>query len=159
MKISLTITTLALLVAGNAFAAGSHAGGHDQMKIGVPGKASKATRTIEVIMKETDDGDMLFEPNTIQVKKFETVRFAVKNIGELEHEFVLDEHDNIMMHKAAMEKMPEMEHDDPNAVRLIEGTDGEIIWTFTTAGTFEFACLIPGHYESGMKGKIQVAVK
>jgi uncharacterized cupredoxin-like copper-binding protein len=110
-------------------------------------------------MKETDDGDMIFEPDSIKVNKFETVRFLVKNIGELEHEFVMDEHENILKHKDAMAKMPEMEHEDPNAVRLIEGTDGEIIWTFTTAGTFEFACLIPGHYESGMKGTIQVAVK
>jgi uncharacterized cupredoxin-like copper-binding protein len=159
MKKLLTLTALALLISGNAYAAGTHAGGHDQMKIGVPGEASEASRTIEVIMKETDDGDMIFEPDSIKVNKFETVRFLVKNIGELEHEFVMDEHENILKHKDAMAKMPEMEHEDPNAVRLIEGTDGEIIWTFTTAGTFEFACLIPGHYESGMKGTIQVAVK
>jgi uncharacterized cupredoxin-like copper-binding protein len=56
-----------------------------------------------------------------------------------------------------MEKFPEMEHDDPNAVRLVEKTDGEVIWTFSNAGDFEFGCLIPGHYESGMKGTVTVA--
>jgi Cu/Ag efflux protein CusF len=51
----------------------------------------------------------------------------------------------------------DMEHDDPNSVRLDEGKSGEVIWTFSKAGTFEFACLIPGHYESGMHGPITVS--
>jgi len=55
-----------------------------------------------------------------------------------------------------MAKM-DMEHDDPNSVRLDEGASGEVIWTFSNAGTFEFACLIPGHYEAGMHGPITVA--
>jgi len=53
-----------------------------------------------------------------------------------------------------LEKFPEMEHDDPNAVRLEPGEEAEIIWTFGEAGTFEFACLLPGHYEAGMHGPI-----
>jgi uncharacterized cupredoxin-like copper-binding protein len=40
---------------------------------------------------------------------------------------------------------------------LDEGRSGEVIWTFSNAGTFEFACLIPGHYESGMHGPIVVS--
>jgi uncharacterized cupredoxin-like copper-binding protein len=56
----------------------------------------------------------------------------------------------------AMEKNPDMEHDDPNSKRLKPKTKGEIVWQFTEAGTFEFACLIPGHYQSGMVGVIVV---
>jgi uncharacterized cupredoxin-like copper-binding protein len=56
-----------------------------------------------------------------------------------------------------MEKFPEMEHADPNAIRLAPGARGEIIWTFANAGEFSFACLVPGHYDSGMKGDISVA--
>ena len=93
----------------------------------------------------------------INVKKNETIRFMVINKGELEHEFVLDSHEGVMEHKALMEKMPEMEHDDPNSVRLDPGMDGEVIWKFANAGPFEFACLIPGHYDSGMKGMLNVA--
>jgi uncharacterized cupredoxin-like copper-binding protein len=55
-----------------------------------------------------------------------------------------------------MKKFPDMEHDDPNAKRLAVGERGELIWKFTKAGEFEFACLIPGHYEAGMHGKIIV---
>ena len=54
-----------------------------------------------------------------------------------------------------MAKM-DMEHDDPISVRLDPGMEGEVIWTFANEGSFEFACLIPGHYESGMHGPITV---
>jgi uncharacterized cupredoxin-like copper-binding protein len=55
-----------------------------------------------------------------------------------------------------MERFPEMEHDDPNGKRLAPQTSSDIIWKFTKKGTFEFACLIPGHYQAGMHGLIMV---
>ena len=42
------------------------------------------------------------------------------------------------------------------AASLKPGESGEIIWQFTKAGNFHFACLIPGHLEAGMSGKISV---
>ena len=158
MKKILLITLGLVISTGAAFASGTHDGGHaSKMAVGKPGEAGHENRTIQISMKENDDGDMLFEPNTFNVKKGETIKFVVKNDGELEHELVLDTHKEIMKHKAVMEKFPEMEHDDPNSVRLEEGKSGEIFWTFSNSGKFEFACLIPGHYESGMKGDIKVA--
>ena len=108
-------------------------------------------------MYETDDGEMLFEPKALSVEQGETIRFEIVNAGENEHEFVLDSYEKNQEHKALMAKFPEMEHDDPNSVRLEEGEKGEIIWEFSNQGEFEFACLIPGHYESGMKGVLKVA--
>lgn len=99
---------------------------------------------------------MLFEPRQITVKKGETVRFLVKNNGATDHEFVLDDHEGMMKHKALMEKFPEMEHADPNAVRLEPGKKGEVVWKFTKSGKFVFGCLIPGHMEAGMTGPIVV---
>ena len=160
MKKTLLLISVLAISAGSAFASGTHSDGHgDMMNVGKPGTASQVHRTIEVTMKETENGDMIFEPNNLQIKMGETIRFVIMNAGELEHEFVLDSHDEIIEHKELMERIPEMEHDDPNAVRLIEGTDGEVIWTFANSGAFEFACLIPGHYESGMKGSITVTEK
>ncbi|MCZ4292027.1 cupredoxin domain-containing protein [Hoeflea alexandrii] len=157
MKTLLIASASFLAMTALAVAAGTHSGGHDDMMaIGKPGKASEVSRTIEVIMKETDDGEMIFEPKEINVEKGETIRFMVMNKGELEHEFVLDDHEGVMEHKGLMERMPEMEHDDPNSVRLDPGMDGEVIWSFANAGPFEFACLIPGHYDSGMKGMLTV---
>ncbi len=144
---------------GDALAAGTHAGGHgDEMAAGSPGKASAATRTIGIALKETDEG-MAIEPASLQVKQGETIRFQVTNIGEIEHEFVVDTHVRNQEHKKIMAKFPDMEHDDPNSVRLDAGEQGEVVWTFSNAGTFEFACLIPGHYESGMHGDISVGRK
>ena len=158
MKKFLFLTFGMLIVAGNANAGGNHVGGHSpKMAVGKPGKANHVKRIIKVSMRETDDGAMLFKPASLKVKKGETIKFIVTNDGEFEHEFVLDSHKEIMKHKKVMEEFPEMEHDDPNSVRLEEGETGEIVWKFSNAGKFEFACLIPGHYEAGMRGKIKVS--
>ena len=155
--------TLALLFAAltsPALASGTHSGGHaEAMAVGEPGKKAEATKTIKVTMKETDDGQMIFTPNDFKVRKGQTIVFAIRNAGELDHEFVLDQEDKIMEHKAMMEKFPEMEHDDPNAIRLAPGKSGEVVWKFTNDGTFRVACLVPGHYESGMHGSVAVATK
>lgn len=141
-----------------ALAAGTHAGGHhDELEIGKAGEAKNVTRTVAFTMVETDDGQMLFEPKLLDVKKGETIRMTFTNKGESDHEFVMDTQAAVMEHKAMMEKFPEMEHADPNSIRLAPGASGEIIWTFANDGEFAFACLIPGHYESGMHGPLKVA--
>jgi len=157
---TVTLAFLFAALASPTLAAGTHSDGHaGAMAIGEPGKKAKATQTIRVTMKETDDGQMIFTPNDFKVRKGQTVVFAIKNTGELEHEFVLDQQDKVMEHKAMMAKFPEMEHDDPNAIRLEPGKTGEIVWKFTNDGAFKIACLIPGHYESGMHGNVIVARK
>ncbi|MCF6367587.1 cupredoxin domain-containing protein [Rhizobium halophilum] len=153
--IGLLLATLAT----PALAAGSHAGGHGEMAVGEPGEKSKVTQTIRVSMKETEDGRMIFTPASFKVRKDQTIRFAVKNDGEIDHEFVLDQEDKVMEHKALMEKFPEMEHDDPNAIRLAPRESGEIVWKFTKDGVFKVACLVPGHYDAGMHGDVTVAKK
>lgn len=177
MKNLLLTTAIAFTLSAPAYAAGAHDGGHDEVKTeeghghsgehaeahpkmaaGTPGMASDVTRTIDVTMDETDDGAMIFEPNSFEFEQGETIRFNVTNKGELEHEFVIDNVEGNAAHKEVMAKM-DMEHDDPNSIRLDEGQSGEVIWTFANAGTFEFACLIPGHYESGMSGPINVSQK
>lgn len=150
-------TAVMLSLTTPVFAAGSHSGGHhDEMAIGQPGDAGQVDRVVEVSLSETDDGRMIFEPGELTFQEGETVRLAITNTGELDHEFVLGTNEENMEHKALMEKFPEMEHDDPNAVRLQPGESGEIVWTFSNEGSFEFACLIPGHYESGMHGPLLV---
>jgi uncharacterized cupredoxin-like copper-binding protein len=103
-------------------------------------------------MSETDDGQMLFAPNSVRAKAGEQVRFKIRNAGQLDHEFVLATAEANQKHSIEMQKNPDMEHDDPNAVRVAPGKSGEIAWKFTNSGEFEFACLIPGHRESGMIG-------
>jgi uncharacterized cupredoxin-like copper-binding protein len=121
-------------------------------EFGKPGDAKKVSRTIEVGMGD----DMRFTPADIKVKQGETIKFVARNHGALEHEFVLGTMKELKEHAALMRKSPEMEHDDPNAVSVAPGNTGTLIWRFTKAGTFDFACLVPGHFEAGMVGKIIV---
>ncbi|WP_262267443.1 cupredoxin domain-containing protein [Microvirga yunnanensis] len=130
---------------------------HRTFAAGEPGDAKKpVAKTIEVTMKETEDAKMLFEPNQVEIKRGEQVKFVLKNAGSVDHEFMLDSVQNNAKHKVAMQQNPDMEHDDPNGKRLAPKGSNEIVWRFTKAGTFEFACLIPGHYESGMHGTVVV---
>lgn len=161
MKLTFLTGCLLIGLGGGAIAGGNHAGGHSHgeagmMAIGKPGDPAVVTRAVKIVMKENEGGGMVFEPTSISIREGETLRLEFVNAGELDHEFVMDVQDGIDEHKILMEKFPEMEHDDPNAIRLAPGESGEIIWTFANAGEFGFACLIPGHYDAGMKGDIHV---
>ncbi|EKD61423.1 MAG: Copper binding protein [uncultured bacterium] len=153
---SLSLIVAALMTANAAFAAGTGEHSHDEMEVGRPGIEAEVTRTINVRMYETEDGEYLYEPRDLAIKAGETISFVIVNDGESPHEFVLDTMPKNAEHMELMAKFPEMEHDDPNAVRLEAGEKGTIIWTFSNAGTFEFACLMPGHYEAGMRSPVAV---
>jgi uncharacterized cupredoxin-like copper-binding protein len=99
---------------------------------------------------------MSFAPERIEARKGEQIKLVVRNDGQLEHELLIDSFANNQKHKAEMERMPDMDHEEPNGVRVKPAARKELIWRFTRAGTFEFACLIPGHYEAGMKGVVVV---
>jgi len=99
---------------------------------------------------------MRFEPADMTFRAGETVRFAVSNQGKIRHEMVLGTLDELQEHLAMMRKNPNMHHQDANMISLAPGESGEMIWQFTRPGNFDFACLIPGHMEAGMTGKITV---
>lgn len=154
-RFAFVITAFAMAASAAAMAAGSHDHVHGPgTAFGEPGKPIEVTRTIEVLMNDK----MRFEPASIQVKRGETIRFVVKNVGEMPHEFMLGTAKDIKEHHAVMLKHPEMEHEDePNAVSLEPGKTGEVIWKFSKAGSFQFACLKPGHLEAGMVGRLAVS--
>ena len=121
--------------------------------LGKPGDAKKVSRTIAITMSDS----MRFSPASVSAKKGETIRFVLKNEGKLKHEMVLGTIEELKEHAALMVKFPQMEHADPNQASVEPGKTGELIWQFTKAGTFDFACLQAGHYEAGMKGQVVVA--
>ena len=160
--------------ASGAFAAGTHSGGH-ATAIGEPGKASDVSRTVEVTA-----GDNFYEPEKIEVKAGETVRFVITNTGAVVHDFTLGTAEMHVAHQKEMAMMVEhgviegdkinremmkmdmgggrtMEHNDPNSALLEPGETAELVWKFTEPMTLEFACNVPGHYESGMMGSIKVS--
>jgi len=153
----LALMTIAL--SSSAFAGGNHAGGHghddEETAIGKPGVVARVNRSITIEMNDS----MRYAPADVQVKQGETIRFVVKNVGKVKHELSLGTQQELLEHLEQMKKFPDMEHDEPNKITLAPGKQGEIIWQFTKAGTVNFACLMPGHYEAGMKGAIKVARK
>ncbi len=164
-------------VASNALAGVGHSDGHDHghpgaLPMGEPGEAANVSRTIEVVMY-----DNYYEPEEFDVAPGETVRFVVKNGGDFVHEFNIatsemhEAHGPEMMMmmehgvleadrinwdaaKAMQESMGHGMHEEANSVLLEPGQSGEIIWKFAEADSVEFACNIPGHYDSGMVGDI-----
>ncbi len=128
------------------------AGQSRQTATGVPGTSAEVVRTVKVDMTDA----MRFAPSSITVKRGETVRFIVANSGKLKHELVLGAIPDLKRHAAMMRKNPEMEHAEENMVSVHPGKSGELIWKFTASGKVDFACLQPGHFEAGMRGKVAV---
>jgi uncharacterized cupredoxin-like copper-binding protein len=147
--VALSAGLIAALIALQASAPAHE--GHPSFAAGEPGNPKKPARTIKVVMKE-----MMFEPSLIEVRKGEQIRFILENDGTEDHEFMLATVAENRKHGEQMKKYPDMEHDDPNGKRVAPHKQSEILWKFTKVGEFEYACLIPKHYEYGMFGKIVV---
>lgn len=168
------IATMALFFGATAMASV----GHGKDDIGQPGTAAEVTRTVEVKM-----GDIFFASKNINVKPGETVRFVLRNEGSLLHEFNIGNaaahaahqkemaamfqngtltptgHGQAMAnmeHGSGGMKMVGMEHNDPNSILIEPGATKELIWTFSKSTGLEYACNMPGHYQSGMVGQFDV---
>lgn len=124
----------------------------EQKPWGIAGEAREARRTITVRMSD----DMRFAPNHLDVKLGETLRLRAENKGQVMHEIVIGTRAELQAHAEIMKKHPNMEHDEPYMAHVAPGRRGDIVWTFNREGDFEFACLLPGHFEAGMRGTIRV---
>ncbi len=130
-------------------------GGHGRPKetsFGRPVDAKKASRVVRVEMSD----QMRFTPAQITVKQGEIVRFEPVNKGQVMHEMVLGTLDDLKKYAELMKKNPGMPHDAPHMAHVAPGKSGTIGWQFTTPGEFFYACLVAGHYEAGMIGKVTV---
>lgn len=147
-----TVIAMSLIPAGVLANAG-HGHQKEDSAVGRPGDPQKISRTINVEMSDT----MRFTPARITARRGQTIKFVVTNTGKVKHEMVLGTAAELKAHAALMRKFPGMEHADANQITLEAGKTGEIVWQFTRDGTFDFACLEPGHLEAGMIGKVEVA--
>jgi uncharacterized cupredoxin-like copper-binding protein len=167
------VAVLSMSISATVLGSGAHGGGHGHdAKNGEPGKAEDVSRSITVEMY-----DNYYEPETIEVEPGETLRFVVENKGSQVHEFNIGTPAMHEAHQKEMMMMVEhgviqggklnhdmmemdmgdgqsMKHDDPNSVLLEPGQSEEVVWTFSEEGNIEFACNVPGHYQSGMYGKV-----
>ncbi|AIR90286.1 cupredoxin domain-containing protein [Pseudomonas cremoricolorata] len=143
----------------------------ESFAFGEPAPAAEATRTVEVLLK-----DIAFEPTSLQVKAGETVRFVLINQGQLPHEFNLG---TKAMHVEHQKEMLAMQgkifnaaaaagghgghdgdevhaHGEGNTVLVQPGQRAELTWTFRGTEAIEFACNVPGHYQAGMVGPLNI---
>ncbi len=124
----------------------------EQKAWGIAGDAKSVRRTIAITMSD----NMRFTPASIEVNQGDTVRLTLTNTGQVMHELVIGTQKELAEHAALMKRFPNMEHEEPYMAHVPPGKTGEIIWTFNRPGDFDFACLLPGHFEAGMVGKILV---
>jgi uncharacterized cupredoxin-like copper-binding protein len=175
------VTSLAVAIMAVAAQTQPAAADSAYQAFGDRGRAQDVKRTVDIVMRDNS-----YQPQRIQVRAGETVRFRVRNAGEFLHEFNIGTAAMHRQHQREMQamfdsgmmsptskdamagmdhsKMPGvnhgamghggMNHDDPNAVLVNPGKTEERIFKFTTATELEFACNIPGHYQSGMVGNV-----
>ncbi len=166
MKTNIAIAiafSLGLLASAYAHGPAQHGTKHDghksstvikeQKDWGIAGDAKSVSRTIRIDMTD----DMKFTPNKIDVKLNETIQFQVHNKGKVLHEMVIGTKKELDEHAEMMKKFPNMEHDEPYMAHVDPGKRADLVWNFNREGTFDFACLVPGHYQAGMVGKITVS--
>ena len=151
-------------LAALAFSAGAHGHGdaaHDtkpraisteETVFGREGDPRKVSRTIDVEMSDK----MRFTPGSLQIRQNDTVRFRVKNAGKVMHEMVIGTLDELKKHAELMKKFPNMEHEEPYMAHVAPGRSETIVWQFNKTGEFHYGCLVPGHFEAGMVGRIVV---
>lgn len=125
---------------------------------GEPGNPKQIDRMIMLEAK-----DYAFDQKAIHVRRGETIKFTVKNIGEQEHELTIGDQAMQLEHRKMMAEMPGMDHSKMaghtmhhNNVSLKPGETKSLVWRFSKAGAFAFACNFPGHAELGMDGTIIV---
>ena len=127
----------------------------EQTAWGIAGKPAQVNRTVTLDMTDA----MRLTPDRLAVQEGETVRFIVRNQGGMRHEMVIGTPVELAKHAAMMARFPNMEHDEAYMAHVDPGQSGEIVWHFNRAGSLEFACLIAGHYEAGMRGTLTVTPK
>jgi uncharacterized cupredoxin-like copper-binding protein len=154
------------LVRNPEWAAGGHAHGaedaHDTPANTPMQSALVVDRTLQVDMNDT----MRFTPDLLQVAAGETLKLVVYNSGKLPHEMVLGSEAALKAHAIEMKQAAGLAdghaHASGNellALSVKPGETKEWVIRFDQAQTLQMACLIPGHFEAGMKGQVIVQDK
>ena len=137
---------------GDAAKSGAGATVMEETAFGRTGEARSVSRTIDVVMNDR----MRFTPSVLHVRQGETIRLRIRNSGRAMHELVIGTREELRAHAELMRKHPGMEHDAPYMAHVAPGKTGTVLWQFTHSGEFYYGCLVPGHFEAGMMGRISV---
>jgi uncharacterized cupredoxin-like copper-binding protein len=134
----------ALIVAGTGFAAAGR---------GAPGDPTAGALGPGDVTVQVDIEHSLFAPDHLRLVEGTRLRFVVVNGDPLNHELIVGPPDVHARHANGTEA----EHPSiPGEVSLGPNDTAITTFRFEQPGTFEFACHLPGHYEYGMHGEVEV---
>lgn len=94
-----------------------------------------------------------FTPSALRVRRGTEVRFVVDNDDPINHELIVgppEIHDRHRDGTEAQHGVVDGEVSVPAGARALTS------YTFDRTGTVEMACHLPGHYDFGMRGTIEV---
>ncbi|HEV3475626.1 MAG TPA: cupredoxin domain-containing protein [Actinomycetota bacterium] len=110
---------------------------------------SPGIRTVEVTIEHSR-----FEPPILEAAAGETVRFVIRNLDPIDHEFILGDQAVQDRHESGTEP----HHGAiPGEVSVPAGAWAATTYRFPSSGRLLFGCHLPGHWAYGMRGTVHVA--
>ena len=95
----------------------------------------------------------LFDTSRVRVAEGTRVRFVVDNTDPIGHELIVGPPDVHARHAGGTHaRHPAV----PGEVSVGPNERGATTYRFDEPGTVEFACHLPGHYDHGMRGVVEV---
>jgi len=137
---------VAALVVGAAVALGG-------LALAAPDEPSPVTLGPEPVTVVVDVEHSRFIPSTLRVEVGTEVRFVVRNDDPINHELIVGAADVHARHRNGTEAKHA-----PRPGELSVGPDeqGVTTYRFDDPGVVEMACHLPGHYDYGMRGEVEV---
>ena len=157
-----TLAAGATVLVGSAVAASywgqSGGDGHDHEHGAVTASAPTAVApsalgAVRNVIVEVDDAKRI-TPANWQARRGETVRLIVVNTGQTKHELVVGPAQEVAAHAESMKSSGGHGHAD--GVTAEPGQTATLLYTFNQSGQWGIACLEPGHFDSGMRGSVDV---
>lgn len=104
--------------------------------------------------------EFAIDPDPLVVATCEAVTFVVKNEGGIFHELRFSNAERVAEHLAEIHDVDGAEHEedapsDDIVIELESGESGEVTVTFDPTAFTEVVCLVPGHYEAGMRANLE----
>lgn len=94
-----------------------------------------------------------FAPERLEFQRGETIRFVVNNGDPIDHELIIGNERVQDIHENGTERHHGTKDGE---VSVPAGGSAATTYTFAENGTLIFGCHLPGHYDYGMRGEIEV---
>jgi uncharacterized cupredoxin-like copper-binding protein len=111
-------------------------------------RAGDGERTVQINIRHSR-----FSTEALEVEPGQTVRFELRNLDPIDHEFILGDREVQQRHEDGTEPYHPPK---PGEVTVLAGTTATTTFTFGEPGGLLFGCHLPGHWAYGMRGTVLV---